>query len=1167
MKKLLTFLFCVLFAFMAMATPWDGTAAAAFAGGAGTVGNPYQIATAEQLAYLASLANAPQTANANTTGIYYKLTADIDLNGPSKSWIPIGIATATAFAGVFDGNYHTISNIYINDAATVYAGLFGYPTGTSGSNVIIKNLTIASGSITVTNSGSTAGAFAGRALYTQFVNCKNIINVSGVSGVGGIVGTFGNSTTTGIIEYCSNTGIISGSGASLYVGGIAGNSTVNTNVSPVSYIRYCYNTGAVKAVSNAGGIAGTNSGTLTIQECFNKGTITSSTSTSGGIIGYGYALLNVLNCYNAGTVRGTHATTITINGGILGNPGGSGAGKFFTAITNCYNTGSVTATAAGSTVEAIAGSLAGTGATGSGTVGNSYFLNSLAVTSVNGGSGVDATTLQGYASTLDASKWSSDVSPNKNNGYPILTWQTTTSSTLTVPTVGTASSPTTSGFTANWTAGVSNALGYTVTVYQNGTTFVQSSSVTGQANATLAITGLTANTSYTYKVAAISNTGTVDSNESSASATVKTLGVPTITTQATTSISTTTATANGNITSLGNPNPTQYGHCWNTSTNPTTSNSKTSKGAASATGAYTSSMTSLISSTTYYVRAYATNTSGTAYGSEVSFSTATAATDYFRSKATGNWSDASSWESSYDNINWVSASAAPSSSASSVSILNGHTITVAANTTTSNLILNSGAIVTVNGSIQLTVSSSMTNNGTLNILSTNADGTATLLTPTTISGSGTTNVNQYLTYHTWYMSSPVSSATPANMSVIKYFNETVPANVWPDATTMTAGTGYLVTPNISTYANNILFSGTLNTGSQPITLTSTIANTDFPGFNLIGNPYPSYLDWTAVCGYTPDGGTTHPNQAIMPTTTMWYRTKASGSWGFVTVNGAGVSSPAGVVTNYIPPMQAFWVRANANAVQLQLTNSMCSHTASSNALKAPAAKNTEQLQLVRLQLNNGTQTDEAVIYFSASAKNGFDIYDAPKMINSDISIPGIYSLLNNEQIVINAMNSIPLNQEISLGFVPGSASSFSIKANEVSNLPAGVKLILKDNVTQAETDLTDAVSTYNFSSATSSNSRFSVIFRSSGSVTGTFGNTDDKNISIYKNINNQITVSYTSNISDNAFISVFNALGQKLESKQISTTTTVIDRGFNPGVYVVTVTNGGKSIIKKVILN
>ena len=96
---------------------------------------------------------------------------------------------------------------------------------------------------------------------------------------------------------------------------------------------------------------------------------------------------------------------------------------------------------------------------------------------------------------------------------------------------------------------------------------------------------------------------------------------PTVTTQAVTDITTTTATGNGNITDLGVPDPTQHGVVWSTSTEPTTADSKTEKGQASATGAFTSSMTELSPNTGYYVRAYATNSAGTSYGDEVSFNT------------------------------------------------------------------------------------------------------------------------------------------------------------------------------------------------------------------------------------------------------------------------------------------------------------------------------------------------------------------------------------------------------------------------------------------------------------------------------------------------------------------------------------------------------------------
>lgn len=97
--------------------------------------------------------------------------------------------------------------------------------------------------------------------------------------------------------------------------------------------------------------------------------------------------------------------------------------------------------------------------------------------------------------------------------------------------------------------------------------------------------------------------------------------LPTVTTQAVTGIGTTTATGNGTITALGVPDPTAYGVVWNTTGTPTTADSVTNEGAASATGTFASSMSGLVPNTTYYVRAYATNAAGTSYGNEVSFNT------------------------------------------------------------------------------------------------------------------------------------------------------------------------------------------------------------------------------------------------------------------------------------------------------------------------------------------------------------------------------------------------------------------------------------------------------------------------------------------------------------------------------------------------------------------
>ena len=100
--------------------------------------------------------------------------------------------------------------------------------------------------------------------------------------------------------------------------------------------------------------------------------------------------------------------------------------------------------------------------------------------------------------------------------------------------------------------------------------------------------------------------------------------VPTLAaTTAATSITTTTATSGGNVTSDGGATVTERGIVYATTANPTTGNTKVQSG--SGTGSFTSNMTGLSPNTTYYVRAYAINSSGTAYGAQISFTTSASA--------------------------------------------------------------------------------------------------------------------------------------------------------------------------------------------------------------------------------------------------------------------------------------------------------------------------------------------------------------------------------------------------------------------------------------------------------------------------------------------------------------------------------------------------------------
>ena len=152
---------------------------------------------------------------------------------------------------------------------------------------------------------------------------------------------------------------------------------------------------------------------------------------------------------------------------------------------------------------------------------------------------------------------------------------------------------------------------------------------TGTGEFTSSITGLTTGTTYYVRAYATNSVGTSYGSQVS----FTTNAVPTVTTAAVTEITTTTATSGGNVTDDGGETVSARGVCWSTSTNPTIGDDKTTDGTG--TGEFTSSITGLAAGTTYYVRAYATSSVGTAYGSEIEFTTGISVTasggsaDYF----------------------------------------------------------------------------------------------------------------------------------------------------------------------------------------------------------------------------------------------------------------------------------------------------------------------------------------------------------------------------------------------------------------------------------------------------------------------------------------------------------------------------------------------------------
>ena len=455
----------------------------------------------------------------------------------------------------------------------------------------------------------------------------------------------------------------------------------------------------------------------------------------------------------------------------------------------------------------------------------------------------------------------------------------------------------------------------------------------------------------------------------------------------------------------------------------------------------------------------------------------------------------------------------------------------------------------------------------------------------------TTNVQQYLSSgRNWYISSPLSRATSTvfsatNSNPLYYYDETAAINASTNAwiqiknidTALNPTTGYVANmdatvlsnqSNVVTFTGGSLNTGTILTGQNGVPALTYTDNNYKKGFNLVGNPYPSYLDWDNVTKTNVMGS-------------IWLRTKVSNTYLFDTYNASGQlgTSNSGIpVNNHIPPMQAFWVRATSSGASLGFDNSMRSHkgsqitgegvgqvTINDRVFKAPVSK--DQLQSVlRLQISNGLLSDETILYSNPNALNSFDDYDTPKMFSNSSSLAEIYTVTGTEQLAINGLNSIAYDTEFPLGFTTLSTGNFSIKASQIANFPAGTQVILKDNAdtnSPVITDLTDG-SSYSFSSGAISNntSRFALIFRAPSVATGI--NTESNGNVWISTCNGQLVINGAGN---GASLEVFNAVGQKLISKSLTRSAIQTNKNLPAGAYIVKVTNDGKSITKKIIID
>ncbi|MCP9291418.1 T9SS type A sorting domain-containing protein [Gracilimonas sediminicola] len=277
--------------FMALLLPSE--VFAQFAGGSGTPGDPYQVATAAQLNEVR-----------NHLSSHFIQTADIDLGGDDPAgdfyysglgWVPIGQFNSE-FEGSYNGDGYKITGLYMQRvAAGVRAGLFGYiDTDASLVNVHLEDVDV--------TGNSPVGGLLGENSNGSVSNCSVTGTVAGVSNVGGLVGLNGSGDGSVSLSYANVA--VSGTNSGVLVGN---NSSGNVNSS--------FTEGSSPNAS--GGLVGRNS----------FGVVINSYSTvdgaNGGVVGY-----------NTGTISTTYAAGTSDTGGLLAEDGGG------SEVANYWNTAS-----------------------------------------------------------------------------------------------------------------------------------------------------------------------------------------------------------------------------------------------------------------------------------------------------------------------------------------------------------------------------------------------------------------------------------------------------------------------------------------------------------------------------------------------------------------------------------------------------------------------------------------------------------------------------------------------------------------------------------------------------------------------------------------------------------------------------------------------------------
>lgn len=358
----------------------------------------------------------------------------------------------------------------------------------------------------------------------------------------------------------------------------------------------------------------------------------------------------------------------------------------------------------------------------------------------------------------------------------------------------------------------------------------------------------------------------------------------------------------------------------------------------------------------------------------------------------------------------------------------------------------------------------------------------------------------------------------------------------------TPGRGYLVSYN-SSWGAARSFTGILNTGPVAPAVTYNPVNV----YNLLGNPYPSSLDWKAAYGW--DRSDLYLNGSGYD---YWVFNDGVGTYGVF--NSAGTSGTNGV-TRYIAPEQAFFVKVSSSG-SLGMNDNIRVHSSQSWLKNSEAESNLVKL---RITTNANSYSDEMIFEFNPAFIDG----GSSKFFSMNAEAPEIYSPMNGSNYSIIRQKKLTESQTFPVCVKTEEDAGYTITAVDVDEFSLASGIFLEDRKTGAMQDLKITPS-YSFA-AKKGEDRNRFLLHFSG-PTGISDGNAMPGYNIYAS-ENVVNINNLSGRDPEGKVRIFSILGQKITDKVITENQTRITLDVPSGWYLITMVTKQETIIRKVFIH